>query len=963
MKSPKFRHSLQTLIPVSFVILLTTMVAVVIYITQNIVRPILLEQNAHRIEDAGNMIVARINTMLGQAETVAIAIADITESLTPDTEAIMETVPRLLDRKGYESFIGGGGVWPEPYRFNPERERRSFFWSRGPDGRLKYIDDYNSPEGPGYRREEWYVPARYLSNEQAVWSRAYIDPYSRQPMVTCSIPIQLEGNFAGVATVDLKLEGIAALFSTAARDLKGYIFAVDRNNRLLAFPWEKLELTHGEQNARQQRFITSGKLASILPDFLPVHRRLEHINSMTMELARRKPGYRQGLASLIAADSYQINREDAELVTAVLTDPLKKLPDDSNRLDSFRIDQDIILHEPARATIFNMPKTYWKVVIVIQEKSVTTPANRITNRIMSSLVLLISCTLLSAGLILRSNLLVPLKKMTGQLKKIGEDTDNLSLELDIPTDNELGELAYYFNERTKALRDSEEKYRTIFNGAGEGISLSTIDGTFLAVNPRFSEIFGYDSPEEVASNIKTPDLYADPEDRPSVLSGLKSGSYSTRTEVWFKKKDGTRFLASLNLGAVRDRKDEIMYLVAMTQDITRNKQLEAELRHAQKMEAIGTLAGGIAHDFNNILASIAGFNELAHMSAGDNATIRGYLDQIRIAADRARDLVQQILTFSRNSEQEKHPLDIAAVIKEALKLLRSTIPSSIEIRAEISTVRPVMADPTGIHQIIMNLCTNAYHSMKESGGLLSVSLREEIPADTAAGKSGMETGTCAVLKVRDTGGGMDTETLNKIFEPYFTTRGQENGTGLGLAVVHGIVESFQGSIKVESMPGQGSLFTVYLPVIEEDNADARVGEFHEDKPAATGDGQKIMFVDDEEMICRLSTLMLESAGYRVTAFMDSMEALEQLRKNPRGWDMLITDMTMPGLTGEELIKRTRKFNTDLPVIMCTGYSEVLTKERISRLQLVAFLQKPVAKTTLLMEVGRALRGNMTVKRQ
>ncbi len=956
MPHKKFNHSLQTLIPVSFIILLTAMVAVVVYVTQDIVRPVLLEQHAHRIEDSGNMIVARINTMLSQAETVAVAIADITESLTPDTVSLRQAVPRLFNRRGYETFITGGGLWPEPYMFDSNRQRRSFFWYRETDGRLQYLNDYNEPSGPGYHNEEWYVPARYLANGEAVWSRAYIDPYSHQPIVTCSVPFFKKDIFAGVATVDLKLDGIATLFSEAARDIDGYIFAVDRDNRFLTFPWTKLSVaeTHGSGINPSEKLLSSRELASMEPDFLPLHQKLEQINSMTISLARRKPEYQKKLASRLTAESYQINASEAELIAAVLADPLKKLVSESNRLDSLHISRDIILHKPCRATIFNMPETYWKVVLVVPEKAVTAPVNGLANRIMASLVLLISITMLVAGFILRRHLLLPLKNMTSQLKKISEDTENLSLELDIPSDNELGELAYYFNQRTKALRDSEERYRTIFNGAGEGISLSTMDGTFIAVNPRFAEIFGYNSPEDMSSSIKTKDLYVDINDRPGVLEGLKAGSFSTLKEVWFRKKDGTRFLASLSLGAVRDSHGNIMYLVAMTQDITRNRQLEAELRHAQKMEAIGTLAGGIAHDFNNILASITGFNELAQMSARDNETLKSHLDQISVAAERARDLVQQILTFSRNTDNEKHPLDIAPVIKEALKLLRSTIPSSIAIKTEISAVRPVLADPTGIHQIIMNLCTNAYHSMRETGGEIFVSLHEKFIDVNDPENTNIAPGTFAVIEVRDTGSGMDNDTLTKIFEPYFTTKGKEEGTGLGLAVVHGIVESLGGTIRVESTLGEGTLFTVCLPVILEDVTDTAVTTHEIEGPVHGGHGQKIMFVDDEQMICRLYKFMLEDAGYEVTVFTESLEALEQLKHDPCGWDILITDMTMPGLSGEKLIQKAREMNPDLPVIMCTGYSEVLTKERIERLRLIAFLQKPVDKNTMLMEVGRAV---------
>ncbi len=958
MNSSRFKHGLQTIIPVSFVIILTAMVAVVVYTTQDIVRPVLLEQHERRMKDAGNMIVAKINGILCQAETVAVALADIVESLKPDAEAVMQAVPRILDRKGYESFIAGGGVWPEPHRFEPDKERRSFFWGRDRDGTFQYYDDYNSPHSPGYRQEEWYVPARYMQDEQAVWSRSYIDPYSHQPMVTCSIPIMEGKKFVGVTTVDLKLEGIASLFSQAAQNINGYVFAVDRNNRFLTFPQEELVLNTEQATATGlQKFITTAELAARMPDFQPVNSKLEHINRLTVELARREPGFRKDLAALLDAGSYQIDLPEAELITAIMVDPLERHTSDSQRLESFHIDRDIILHEPALATIFNMPETYWKVVIVVPEKSVTAPVNGITNRLMASMVLLISSTLLVAGFFLRRHLLVPLKNMTDQLKKIGADTEDLSLELDIPSGNELGELAYYFNKRTEALRNSEEKYRTIFNGAGEGISLSTLEGTFIAVNPMFAEIFDYDSPEELMATIKTSDLYVDIADRATVFSQLKKGADTVRKELWFRKKDRTRILVSLNLGAVKDRNGEILYLVAMVQDITRNKQLEEELRHAQKMEAIGTLAGGIAHDFNNILASISGYNEIAQMKAGNNRALAGYLSQIGVAADRARDLVRQILTFSRNSDQEKKPLKVAPICKEALKLLRSTIPSTIEIQTRITPVRSVLADPTGIHQIIMNLCTNAYYSMRETGGVLSVGLNESGVDAEEAKIINVKPGDYAVIEIRDTGSGMNSNTLTKIFEPYFTTKGKEEGTGLGLAVVHGIIKSLEGGIRVESVPGKGTFFRVYLPLIKDKTIDISDVRPENHAPPPAGNGQKIMFVDDEEMICGLSRFLLEDAGYRVSVFRSSKQALQNLQNAHHGWDILITDMTMPGISGEELIKRAREINPDLPIILCTGYSEVLTQERIDQLKLQAFLQKPVSRDTLLIEVGRILSGS------
>lgn len=962
MKPPKFKHRLQTIIPLSFIILLFAMAIVVIYTTREIIRPILIKQYEHQIEDAGNMIVAEINGILGQAETVAIAIADVTASLGSDEQALKQVVPSLLNRHGYETFIAGGGVWPEPFKFDPKRRRRSFFWGRDQNGTLKYYDDYNAPQGPGYHQEEWYVPAKYLPEDKAIWSRAYIDPYSKQPMVTCAVPVRRGDEFVGAATVDLKLEGLATLFSQAAQTINGYIFVVDRNNRFLTFPKEELvcqKLGHVGSGARcLQKFITTRELADRDLEFRPVAKELAAINRHIIDLAHKKSGYRKNLASILARSSYQIDQREAKLIAAIIMDPLGNLAKKSNRLKSFYIDRDVLFHEAALTTIFNMPETYWKVVITVPEKAMTAPVNRMINRIIFSLLILLSFILIAANLLFHRHLVKPLRAITSQLKKIEEDSHDLSLKLDIPSDNELGELAYYFNKRTEALRNSEEKHRTIFNGAGEGISLSTLEGTFIAVNPRFAEIFGYDSPDEFISQVRTPNLYLNIEDREAVINPLKEGQDSVHCEIWLKKRDGTPILASLNLGAVKDKHGQIMYLIAMIQDITRNKKLEAELRHAQKMEAIGTLAGGIAHDFNNILAAISGYNELAQLKAGNDETLANYLSQIGIAVERARALVQQILAVSRKSKTEKRSVQPAAIVREALKLLRSTLPSTIEIKTEIASTSPILADPSDLHQIIMNLCTNAYHAMLETGGILSVRLTEKTIAADIAKILKLRPGTYVYLEIRDTGCGMDEKTLNKIFEPYFTTKGKEQGTGLGLAVVHGIITSLEGAIKIDSNPGQGTVVQVYLPVIEDESSKIPSASSPEDvRLPATGNGERIMFVDDEEMICEYSKVMLEKAGFRVETFMDSTEAYEVLRANPDQWDLLITDMTMPGLNGEELIKRVNQFLPDLPIILCTGYSQMLTDDRLDQLLIQAFLQKPVARNVLLRKVIKILKQN------
>jgi len=337
-KHKKFKSRLQVIIPASFVFLLVAMVAVVVYTTRTIIHPILIKQHEQQIEDAGNMVVAEINGMLNQAETVAMAMASVTEGLSANETTILKAIPPLLSRPGFESFIAGGGIWPEPYQLNPLYERRSFFWGRDENGRLKFYDDYNRPEGPGYHHEEWYVPVRYVSPGRAVWSRAYVDPYSRQPMVTCSVPIFRHEKFAGVATVDLKLEGLARLFSKASRNINGYIFVLDRNNRFLSFPDEGLVTSKKGGSGKGQgiqKYVTSAELASMLPDFSSVSYHLEEINRKIIQMARKKPGYREDLVALLEKDSYQIDRKEAQLIAAIMADPFDKSTSASNRLYPF----------------------------------------------------------------------------------------------------------------------------------------------------------------------------------------------------------------------------------------------------------------------------------------------------------------------------------------------------------------------------------------------------------------------------------------------------------------------------------------------------------------------------------------------------------------------------------------------------------------------------------------------------
>ena len=372
------------------------------------------------------------------------------------------------------------------------------------------------------------------------------------------------------------------------------------------------------------------------------------------------------------------------------------------------------------------------------------------------------------------------------------------------------------------------------------------------------------------------------------------------------------------------------------------------------MEAIGTLAGGIAHDFNNILAAIFGYTELA-LDEEDPEKRNQDLEQVRLGAARAKDLVKQILTFSRRApDQERQPLQVAMLIKEAMKLLRSTIPTTIEIKQNITSKGTVLADPTQIHQIIMNLCTNAYHAMRETGGTLAVSLGEIEIQGEDEGYGELPPGRYMKLEVSDTGYGISQEVKEKIFVPYFTTKKIGEGTGLGLAVVHGIIKSHHGHITVYSEPGQGTTFHVYLPLTEEKAVALPPKETIAD---LTGNGEGILFVDDEHQIREFADKLFSRHGYKVTTAIHGVQALEEFQEHPDQYDLIITDMTMPYMSGAELAQKLLGIRPDLPIILCSGQSELINREKALAMGVFEYLSKPVVKQEFLSVASRALDKN------
>ena len=433
---------------------------------------------------------------------------------------------------------------------------------------------------------------------------------------------------------------------------------------------------------------------------------------------------------------------------------------------------------------------------------------------------------------------------------------------------------------------------------------------------------------------------------------------------WFEMNETTdreNLFFELGVSPVRDGKGAIIAAVEVSRDITDQKKLAEQLLQAQKMEAIGTLAGGIAHDFNNILTAILGYAELSKFEADPASDLSQNLAEIISASRRAGDLIRQILTFSRRAEFKKQPLQIHSVLKEALKLIRGTIPSTIDIRQEIAgDCGTILADVTRIHQVIMNLCTNAYHAMQQHGGILIVRLQNAvIHGETGAPSTGLAPGNYVHLTVSDTGHGMDEATLDRVFDPYFTTKKQGEGTGLGLATVHGIVENHGGAISVKSALNEGTTFDIYFPRVETDFSAALTGW---GETGASSCAARILLVDDEEMLIRLGKSILTKLGHTVTAFSNSQDALDCFRQDPQAFDLLLTDQMMPGLTGMELAQQCLALRPDFPIILATGYSEAISKEQAQAQGISAILWKPVTINTMAETIQQALGENKATRK-
>jgi PAS domain S-box-containing protein len=575
--------------------------------------------------------------------------------------------------------------------------------------------------------------------------------------------------------------------------------------------------------------------------------------------------------------------------------------------------------------------------------------------ILTNLVTLVVLT----GIILRLSLKRPLVRLNeivgsyaaGDYHPSMQDVTHIELQPLVSTLNQMGRKVEH---NLSTARKAERKYRSIFENALEGIYQTTPDGKILSANPAFARILGYDSPGQLMERITDirEQHWKNPEERRDMVRKLLEHGTVTAFETRMVRRDGQQIRVQINGRPVFDASGNLVHLEGMVQDITEKMHLENQIRQTQKMEAIGTLAGGIAHDFNNILGVIIGCTELAMDGIDGESKASADMERVLDASLRAKDLVRQILTFSRQSESEFKPLFVMPFLKEVVKFLQTTLPANMQVLLSPGSNNfTILADPTQLQQILLNLCTNAAHAISPDGGEIEISLSEQIvAASEEMPTTDLSPGAYVHMTVRDNGRGIAPDDLHRVFDPFFTTKKVGEGTGLGLSVVHGIVKNHGGAVYAESEPDRGTIMHVFLPSLMHPGFEP-APEANVLPPEGS---EKVFLVEDEPVLADILRRILDGLGYQVKLYTDAAEAWRSFEERPDRYDLVLLDHNMASLTGIELAARMHRLQPELPMILFTGMNLELLRRDAETAGVKSLLNKPLNRIDLALAIRKVL---------
>lgn len=847
-----WRSSIRVRLGIGLFALLLMLTAVILAIIWWRALPMLLEQRKELNQQIGTGIVRSLQQQFSQAEAISRAMARLVEILPHDDNLIRSTLPALLDNVEMGDLIAGGGIWPEPHQFHPQDERHSFFWGRDPQGQLQFFDGYNDPAGPGYHQEEWYVPARLQHSGQSYWSRSYTDPYSRQPMVTCTTPFFLDGKFAGVTTLDLKLEGVHGLLQATFRRHAGYAFVLDRNNRFIAFPDMSLvtDLPIGANPTAD--FITSRELALHHPVFAPVAEKLALLNHHHESRANQDSDDVKQLASQIAEASYQIEPAEARVIAHNLR---QQRSDNLTVLAQLQTQNDLLLREPVNITVYQMPGTYWKVVTVFPVSDIEQAARNIT-RTLSAMTL--------AGLVVWGLLLFlfiwrtffhRLQFMTRQLQHaVAEDRETT---LEHNTADELGLFAYWYNLRTAQLhaaldhaRQASDKLtdenrehqvtgsllekslamqRAVLDSANLIIISMDINGLILSCNAGTTKLLGYQESDLVAKTF--PHTLIDRNQLALQRDRLKAHFHADfsgfelftaapergekeDSEWRFARKDGSICTIQLSITPLLNPAHQLEGWLAVGSDITERKQAEQRLRNAiaqaeQSSQAKTRFLANMSHEFRTPINTVLGFARRVQKKLQEQGNER-YADAlatIERSAHHLLGLINDLMDVARieasHMELDVTRFNLAELVEQVHDENRPQAegrPINFGYQLPHQDVW-IEADRARLHQVLQALVSNAFHSTEH--GSIEILLSEPHHDHTVT------------LQVTDTGKGISPEDRRKLLQKFSSLDfyvDDRASTGLGLYLAQQLVKLHRGTLTFDSSPGHGTRFHITLPV-------------------------------------------------------------------------------------------------------------------------------------------------------